>query len=439
MGSYIPSTTDERQDMLKAIGLSSMDELYADVPASVQLNRLPEMADGLSELEVGQKMTSMAEQNRVFKTILRGAGAYDHYIPAIVDSVTSKEEFSTTYTPYQAEISQGVLQSIFEYQTMICELTGMDVSNASVYDGASAAAEAVMMCVDRRRTKVYSAANVHPEVLATIRTYCWAKGLELHLVRSADGLVDMGALKELLTKDAACVYIQQPNFYGLIEDAKAIGEAVHAAGAKFIMGVNPISLGLLDSPRACGADIAVGEGQPLGLPLSFGGPYLGFMAATGAMMRMLPGRIVGQTLDSRGQRAFVLTLQAREQHIRREKASSNICSNQALCAMRASVYLAAVGTQGLEKAGKLSCSKAHYLAHELCKLPGIRLVYDGPFFHEFVTTLPVPPEKIEKALMNHDILAGLPVQEGMLWCVTEKVTKEKLDETVQVIRGVYSR
>ncbi|MDD2429509.1 MAG: aminomethyl-transferring glycine dehydrogenase subunit GcvPA [Eubacteriales bacterium] len=439
MGSYIPSTKKERQGMLETIGLRTMDDLYADVPASVQLKRLPDAPDGLSELEVVQKMTAMAERNHVFKTILRGAGAYDHYIPAIVDSVTSKEEFSTTYTPYQAEISQGVLQSIFEYQTMICELTGMDVSNASVYDGASAAAEAVMMCVDRKRTKVFSAASVHPDVLATIKTYCWAKDLELHLIPEADGLVDMDALKEALTKETACVYIQQPNFLGLIENASAIGQAVHGAGAKFIMGVNPISLGIMHSPRESGADIAVGEGQPLGLPLSFGGPYLGFMATTKAMMRMMPGRIVGQTRDSRGQRAFVLTLQAREQHIRREKASSNICSNQALCAMRASVYLVAVGPQGLRKAAQLCYSKAHYLAEELCKLPGFKLIYDGAFFNEFVTTLPVPAEKIEKALMNRDILAGLPVNEGMLWCVTEKVSKEKLDETVQTIRGVYTK
>ncbi len=438
MGSYIPSTPAERQEMLREIGLSNAKQLYSDVPDSVLLDELAGVPKGLSELEVMQTMSAMAEKNHVFKTILRGAGAYDHYIPAIVDTVTGREELSTTYTPYQAEISQGVLQSIFEYQTMICELTGMDVSNASVYDGASAAAEAAMMCITRKRTKVYVAATAHPDVISTVRTYCWGRDIPFDVIPEKEGLLDLEALASI-GEDAACVYIQQPNFWGLLEDAQAIGEIIHGKEAKFIMGVNPIAMGLLKSPRECGADIAVGEGQPLGMPLSFGGPYLGFMATKQEMVRLLPGRIVGETKDSKGRRAYVLTLQAREQHIRREKASSNVCSNQALCAMRSAVYLAAMGPGGLQKAAELCYQKAHYFAEQLCRIPGFKRVHGGEFFHEFVTSLPVPAERIENALMQHDILAGLPVEGGMLWCVTEKVTKEIMDFVIQTIKGVCSK
>lgn len=439
MGSYIPTTPAERQEMLREIGLTNIKQLYSDVPSEVLLDQLTGVPEGKSELEVVQTMEAMAGKNRVFKTILRGAGAYDHYIPAIVDSVTSREELSTTYTPYQAEISQGVLQSIFEYQTMICELTGMDVSNASMYDGASSAAEAAMMCLTRKKTKVYAASTAHPDTLSTIRTYCWGRDISFELIPEKDGLVDQEALSAMLDEEAACVYLQQPNFWGLLEDAEAVSEITHAAGAKMIMGVNPISLGMLKTPRECGADIAVGEGQPLGIPLSFGGPYVGFMATKQDMVRLLPGRIVGETKDNRSQRAFVLTLQAREQHIRREKASSNVCSNQALCAMRTAVYMTAMGPQGLQRAAELCFDKAHYFADQLCKIPGFKRQHEGDFFHEFVTTLPIPAKKIQAALMHHDILAGLPVDDGMLWCVTEKVTKEQLDLALQTIRGVCSK
>lgn len=438
MGSYIPSTKEERLEMLKAIGLEQFEQLYADVPEQALLKELKGVPEGKSEMEVLRKMSEMADKNRVFKTILRGAGAYDHYIPAIVDSVTGKEEFLTAYTPYQAELSQGVLQSIFEYQTMICELTGMSVSNASIYDGASAAAEAAMMCLKKNKNKVLVPSDVHPDVLETIKTYCWARDAEVIIVPCKNGTVDMAELTKLLGKDSACFYLQQPNFYGLLSDAEQIADAVHAAGAKMIMGVYPIALGLIKTPFECGADIAVGEGQPLGMPLSFGGPYLGFMATTQDMMRSLPGRIVGQTTDSNGQRAFVLTLQAREQHIRREKASSNVCSNQALCAMRAAVYMASMGPKGIKQAASLSYQKAHYLAEQLCSLPGFKLVHQGEFFNEFLTTTPVPSHAIERALMQNGILSGLPLDEGMLWCVTEKVSKETMDEVVRIVKGAYS-
>ena len=435
MGSYVPSTAQERQEMLASIGLCSIDELFSHIPDSLKLKGELNLPSGKSELEVCRTMEHIAAQNIVFDSIFRGAGDYDHYIPAIVKSVTGKEEFVTAYTPYQAEISQGVLQSIFEYQTMICELTGMDVSNASVYDGATAAAEAVNMCCERSRNTVFCSAAAHPDTIEVIKTYCWASGHEFVLVPAKDGKTDWNSIvPQLDKKTSACLYIQSPNFFGQIEDVQQAAEAVHAVGAKLIMGCNPIALGLYKTPAELGADIAVGEGQPLGMPLSFGGPYLGFMATTKAMMRKLPGRIVGETTDVDGKRAFVLTLQAREQHIRREKASSNICSNQALCAMTAAVYLAAVGPEGLKQVANLCYQKAHYLMQQLTAIPGITLRYQGPFFHEFVTDQ-ADAKRILLRLEQEGILGGLPLSDGgILWCATEKNSKEDIDRMVGIIR-----
>ena len=435
MGSYVPSTAQERQEMLASIGLCSIDELFSHIPDSLKLKGELNLPSGKSELEVCRTMEHIAAQNIVFDSIFRGAGAYDHYIPAIVKSVTGKEEFVTAYTPYQAEISQGVLQSIFEYQTMICELTGMDVSNASVYDGATAAAEAVNMCCERSRNVVFCSAAAHPDTIEVVKTYCWASGHEFVLVPAKDGKTDWNSIvPQLDKKTSACLYIQSPNFFGQIEDVQQAAEAVHAVGAKLIMGCNPIALGLYKTPAELGADIAVGEGQPLGMPLSFGGPYLGFMATTKTMMRKLPGRIVGETTDVDGKRAFVLTLQAREQHIRREKASSNICSNQALCAMTAAVYLAAVGPEGLNQVANLCYQKAHYLMQQLTAIPGITLRYQGPFFHEFVTDQG-DANRILLKLEQEGILGGLPLSDGgILWCATEKNSKEDIDRMVGIIR-----
>ncbi len=436
MGSYIPSTSQERQQMLEAMGFKDINELYQVVPDEIHLKEPLNIPKGLSEMEVRAKMTAMSQKNVVYPYILRGAGAYDHYIPAIVGSVTSKEEFSTTYTPYQAEISQGVLQSIFEYQTMISELTGMDVSNASVYDGASAAAEGCMMFLDRRHDRVVVSETIHPEVLETIRTYCWGRGVEFATVPSKDGLTDQAKLKELLNERTACFYMQQPNFFGLIEDGDVLSEIVGEADTKLVVGVYPISLGMLKTPAEYGADVVVGEGQPLGMPLSFGGPYLGFMCARKELARNLPGRIVGETKDTNGKRAYVLTLQAREQHIRREKAGSNVCSNQALCAMTAAVYMGAMGRKGIERAAELSYQKAHYFEQQLTKLPGFKRVHQGEFFNEFMTTSPIPVEELEKKLHEKGILSGLTVDEHMLWCVTEKLSKETLDYLVKTIGEV---
>ena len=438
MGSYIPSTPAQRQEMLQAIGLSSFRELYGDVPAEMYLDRPLEIPSGMSELEAGRAVRAMAAKNRVYDVILRGAGAYDHYIPSIVKYIPAKEEFLTAYTPYQAEMSQGLLQSIFEYQTMICMLTGMDVSNASVYDGATAAAEAAAMCRDRKRRVTLVSATTHPDVINTIRTYCYGTGDELRIVPEKDGKTDPDALREMLTADTASFYVQQPNFHGLFEDAEALGAAVHEAGAMYIMGCNPIALAIMKTPRDCGADIAVGEGQPQGLPLAAGGPYLGYMATTEKHMRKLPGRIVGETTDAEGRRAYVLSLQAREQHIRREKASSNICSNEALCALTAGLYMATMGPDGMAQAAKQSMAKAHYLAGALCAIDGVKLRYTGAFFHEFVTDMP-RVEEVQSALSQAGILGGLSVEGGILWCATEKVTKDAMDKTAAIVKEVLAK
>ncbi len=437
MGSYVPSTDKERQQMLNAIGLDSFSELYKDVPGEMYLKGGLNLPAGMSELEVRRNISAMADKNTVFETILRGAGAYDHVIPSIVSYIPAKEEFLTAYTPYQAEMSQGILQSIFEYQTMMCELTGMDVSNASVYDGATAAAEAAAMCRDRKRTVTLISGASHPDTIQTVKTYCYGKNSELKVVPVKDGKTDIDALKKMLTDDVAGVYIQQPNFFGIFENADEIGEAVHTAGAAYIMGCNPIALGIMKTPRESGADIAVGEAQPLGMPLGFGGPYLGYMTSTDKYMRKLPGRIVGETVDANGKRAYVLSLQAREQHIRREKASSNICYNEALCAFTAGLYLSVMGAKGLADVATQSMSKAHYLASKLCEIPGVSLKYSGEFFHEFVTVIP-KAGKVLSALQSNGILGGLNIDGDILWCATEKVSKAELDKAVSVVKEVLA-
>jgi glycine dehydrogenase subunit 1 len=436
MGSYIPNTGEDQREMLAALGRSSIDELFAAVPKNVVIENLA-LPPGLSELETERKIRAMAAENKVFPVVFRGAGAYRHYIPAAVKRITANETFVTAYTPYQAEISQGVLQSIFEYQTMICELTGMDVSNASAYDGASAAAEAVNMCRERERKNIYVSAAAHPQTIQTIRTYCRGYGISVNLVPAGvNGTTDLAALEKALAADkaAAGFYLQNPNFFGLIEDAAGCAGIVHASGCLLVEGVNPVSLGVMESPGASGADIAVGEGQPLGLPLAFGGPWLGFMACKAGLMRKLPGRIVGETTDAGGERAFVLTLQAREQHIRREKAASNLCSNEAHCALTAAVYLSVMGEDGFAEVSRQCHSKAVYAAAKIAELPGYSLAYPGEFFNEFVSACP-DADRVLKYLEDRDILGGYPLSKNrILWCVTELNTKAEIDELVRLLR-----
>ena len=436
MGSYLALTEKDRAEMLSVLGIKDVNELFSKIPEEVKLKNL-NIPSGMSEIELSRKFKNLALQNRVFPVIFRGAGAYKHYIPAAVKRITSNETFITAYTPYQPEISQGILQSIFEYQTMICSLTGMDVSNASVYDGASAAAEAVNMCRERERQGIFVSGAAHPQVIETIATYCTGYGIPLAVVpMDNNGKTDKEAFKKLLNSDknAAGFYIQNPNYYGLIEDVPDFAEITHNAGALLVAGVYPMSLGLLECPGVLGADIAVGEGQPLGMPLAFGGPYLGFMACKSALMRKLPGRIIGETTDSKGERAFVLTLQAREQHIRREKASSNICSNEAHCALTAAVYLAVMGEEGFAEAARQCHDKAVYAAKLISGIPGYSLSHKGEFFNEFVTSCP-DTEKTLALLEKHGILGGYPVSSReLLWCVTEANSREEIEELVRVLR-----
>lgn len=435
MAQYVPNTKSEQLKMLEEIG-KTWNDLLTPIPQSVRLNRELDLPPGISEFEVMAKMAGYAKENKVFSTVLRGAGAYRHLIPSVVRHLSSREEFVTAYTPYQAEFSQGILQSIFEYQTMICQLTGMDASNASVYDGASAVAEAVNMTVDRKRRRALLSANLDPQSIMTVQTYTQHLPIDVEIIPSKDGRLDLEWLKNNLSEDLACVVIQHPNYFGILEDTQAISDVVHSTKAKMIVSVNPISLALFKEPRAYGADIAVGEAQPLGLNIAFGGPYLGFMCTTNEMVRKLPGRIVGQTLDLDGKRAFVLTLQAREQHIRREKASSSLCSNQAHCALTAAMYLTSMGPQGLKDVASQCYHKSHFLQKQLSALD-FKLKYHQPFFHEFVTTTPVHTRTIVQHLEQHDILAGLPLDDHtMLWCVTEAVSEKEIHTVLRLLEEV---
>ena len=442
MGNFLPSTETQRNEMLNTIGVSSVGELYADIPQAMRekaAEAVAAMPEGVSEFEALDEMKQLAKQNRVFDAIFRGAGAYWHHIPAVVSRVAAKEAFVTAYTPYQPEISQGILQTIFEYQTMLCELTGMDAGNASVYDGATAAAEAAAMCHERSRTVTLLAAGLNPESIETVKTYSFGADAEISVVPNKGGRLDLDAMKLALNANVASLILQSPNYFGAIEDVSAIAELVHAAGAKLVLSMNPTAMALLSSPGELGADVAIGDGQPLGIPLSFGGPYLGFMACKKDMVRKLPGRIVGQTTDAAGRRCFVLTLQAREQHIRREKASSNICSNQALCALTAAAYCAAMGPTGMTEVARACYDNAHYLADELGKIKGFALVHpEAPFFHEFLTKAPANTDQVLKALEDAGILGGLPVAGGILWCATERNTKAQMDKLIETVKAVIA-
>jgi glycine cleavage system pyridoxal-binding protein P len=439
MGSFVSVTPEEEREMLRKIGADRLSDLFSGIPEELKLRKELSLPDGVSEMEAEKIVRKMAGKNHVFQSVFRGAGAYRHYIPAIVNEVISKESFLTAYTPYQAEISQGILQSIFEYQTYICELTGMDVSNACVYDGAEAAAEAAAMCREKNRNVMLVSETANPFVISVIRTYCFGNGMEVRLIPEKNYRTDTEALKGMVNGETAGVYLQNPDYYGSLEDVSAVGKITHDAGAKLILGVNPIASAVLKTAGEYKADIATGEGQPLGMPLSFGGPYLGFMAASKENMRKLPGRIVGETHDANGKTGYVLTLQAREQHIRREKAGSNICSNEALCALCAGVYCSAMGPEGIRKAARSSVSKAHYLSDKLSEI-GFERTDQGDFFHEFVTKCPADAEDVMKLLSDHGILGGLPLsgkhRGEILWCCTEMNSRAEMDEMTELLKEV---
>lgn len=435
MSTYTPHTTAEIQEMLDAVGVKSLEGLYQGLEGLfVKEMNLPA---GKSQQEVAQYFEELAAKDRVFGSIFLGAGAYQHYIPPVVKSLVSREEFLTAYTPYQAEMSQGILQGIFEFQTMIAELTGMQVSNASLYDGSTALADGILMLGEKKKNKVLLSRGINPRSLEVVRTYLIPQGIEIEYVELENGKTSLADLKGKLDDSVFAVALAQPNFYGVIEDAQAVGQVVKEAGAGYVMQVEPFACALLKTPFACGADVAVGEGQPLGMPLSFGGPYLGFIGAREKLVRKMTGRIVGKTSDAEGRDAYVLTLQAREQHIRREKAASSICSNQALCALTATIYMATAGKSGMKEVAQQCVSKAHYLAGEIAQIPGFKLKYPVEFFNEFVTECKAPACEIIKKCAQNNILAGLKLGEHeILWCATEVNSKTDMDRLVAVLKEV---
>ncbi|MCL4465829.1 MAG: aminomethyl-transferring glycine dehydrogenase subunit GcvPA [Chloroflexi bacterium] len=442
--NYVPNTDADREAMLRVVGVNSTAELFAAIPAAVRDPEL-RLPGPLSELDLRQTLSEMALRDGDPQRCLSflGAGAYNHFIPAVVPRMIGRSEFYTSYTPYQPEISQGTLQSIFEFQSLICRLAQMDVANASLYDGAGATAEAVVLALSAsRRHKVVLAGTLHPEYRQVVWTYARELGLEIiEGGRQGDaGKVSTEWLRDVMDERTACVVVQQPNFLGCLEDVAALAEVAQRVGALFVVAYDPISLGILQSPGAYGADVAVAEGQPLGIPVSFGGPYLGLFSCGEKYLRQMPGRLVGETVDNRGQRGYVLTLQAREQHIRREKATSNVCTNQALMALAATVYLSYMGPVGMRRVAELCLQKAHYAAERIAALPGFSLAFSAPFFKEFAVRCPRPAREVNAALLAAGIVGGFDLSrfypdlaDCLLLCVTELHTRADIDRLVAAL------
>jgi glycine dehydrogenase subunit 1 len=437
---YLPMTEQDQREMLDSIGVKSIDDLFEDIPEKVRFKGEYNIKPAKSETGLVKELTKMAAKNADLKshTSFLGAGVYDHYAPIIVDHVLSRSEFYTAYTPYQPEISQGELQAIFEFQTMICELTGMDVANSSMYDGGTALAEAAMLSAGQtRRKKVLVSSTVHPESRDVLRTYAKGQYIDVVEIPHVDGVTDVEELKKLMSSEIAAVIVQYPNFFGRVEELKAIEEVAHSEKAMFVVSSNPLALGALTPPGKLGADIVVGDAQPFGIPSAFGGPHCGYFAVSKKLMRKVPGRLVGQTVDEEGRRGFVLTLQAREQHIRRDKATSNICSNQALNALAASVAMTALGKQGVKEMALQNIQKAHY-AKETFKKNGFEIAFDGPSFNEFVVKVNAPVKEINKQLLQKEIIGGYDLglvdeslKNHMLVAVTELRSKEEIDAFAQ--------
>ncbi|WP_071395731.1 aminomethyl-transferring glycine dehydrogenase subunit GcvPA [Bacillus tuaregi] len=433
---YLPMTEKDQKAMLEAIGAASVDELFSDIPEQVRFKGEYQLKKAKSESALLKELSQLSAKNADLRrnTSFLGAGVYDHYIPVIVDHVISRSEFYTAYTPYQPEISQGELQAIFEFQTMICELTGMDVANSSMYDGGTALAEAAMLASGHtRRNRLLVSSTVHPEARAVLNTYAKGQRLEVVEIPANNGLTDISALEELLSEEVAAVMVQYPNFFGGIEPLKKIEELAHKDKSLFVVSSNPLSLGVLTPPGHFGADIVVGDTQVFGIPGAYGGPHCGYFAVTNKLMRKIPGRLVGQTVDEEGRRGFVLTLQAREQHIRREKATSNICSNQALNALASSVAMTAFGKKGLREMAVANIQKANYAKNKL-KEAGANIVFEGPIFNEFVVKLTKPVKEVNQQLVNKNIIGGYDLgrdypelSNHMLIAVTELRTKEEID------------
>ena len=448
--AYIANTPDDVRVMLEAIGLESLDQLFDMIPPEYRLGRPLAIPEALGELELTSTIGELLGRNigADLRPCFLGGGCYDHFIPAVVDNLASRGEFYTAYTPYQPEASQGTLQATFEFQTLITQLTGLDVSNASLYDGGSAVSEAVLMALTltRRLGRVVVAGSVHPEYRQTLSTFMANLEPEVVTVAPRNGRLDPKSLDEAITDDTAAVVIQQPNFFGQLEDVEALIDAAHRKGALAIVSVDPISLGLLRRPGGYGADIVVAEGQGLGIPMAYGGPFLGIMACREEYVRKMPGRIVGQTTDRNGKRCWVLTLQTREQHIRREKATSNICTNQGLLALRSSIYLAAVGPSGLRQAAELSTRKAHYAAEQLARVPGLSLAFTGPFFKEFVVRSTQDPTRLLAEVGRLGYHGGIALgrwypelADGILVAVTEKRTRAEIEGLARAYKQALNR
>jgi glycine dehydrogenase subunit 1 len=443
---YLPDTKQDQEEMLAFLNISSIDELFEDIPAEIQLKGELNIPEAVSEPLLKKKMNQLASKNKNanhYPTFL-GAGTYDHYIPSVVDHMISRSEFYTAYTPYQPEISQGELQAIFEFQTMVCELTGMDVANSSMYDGFTSLAEAASLAVaSTRRTKVLVSKGVHPESRAILNTVAEGQGYQVEDVNLTDDETSLVKLQGQIDKNTAAVIVQYPNFFGSIEDLAEIKNIADTKGALLIVSANPLALALLQAPGKLGADIVVGDMQPLGIPMSFGGPHCGYFAVSKKFMRKIPGRIVGQTTDEKGQRGFVLTLQAREQHIRRDKASSNICSNQALNALASAVCMSALGKQGIRQMAQLNIEKADYMAKSLDK-KGFPIINKAPFFNEFVVELPRPVKEVNTKLLEAGIIGGFDLgtdydlENQMLLAVTEQRTKEEIDQFIEVLEAAVN-
>ncbi|WRP05236.1 aminomethyl-transferring glycine dehydrogenase subunit GcvPA [Rossellomorea aquimaris] len=436
---YLPMTEQDQREMLDSIGVDSVNDLFEDIPEKVRFKGDYKIKEAKSETELVKELTKMAAKNADLKShsSFLGAGVYDHYMPIIVDHVLSRSEFYTAYTPYQPEISQGELQAIFEFQTMICELTGMDVANSSMYDGGTALAEAAMLSAGQtRRKKVLVSSTVHPESRDVLRSYAKGQYIEVVEIPHSNGVTDVEELKKLMSNEIAAVIVQYPNFFGRVEELKAIEEVTHAEKAMFVVSSNPLALGALTPPGQLGADIVIGDAQPFGIPSAFGGPHCGYFAVNKKLMRKVPGRLVGETVDEDGIRGFVLTLQAREQHIRRDKATSNICSNQALNALAASVAMTALGKQGVKEMALQNIQKAHY-AKEAFKAKGFSIAFEGPSFNEFVVKVNMPVKEINQKLLSKEMIGGYDLglvddslAQHMLIAVTELRSKEEIDAFV---------
>ena len=432
---YFPHTEQDINDMLARVGAKSLDDLYADVPEEIRFKGDYDLPEAMSEIEIRKFFDGLCRNDKQL-TCFAGAGVYDHYTPSIIPYIVERSEFLTSYTPYQAEISQGTLHYIFEYQTMMARLTGMDISNASMYDGTTATAEAVMMAAAaaKKADTVLVSETVDPKTVEVIKTYAHFQGIGIEIIKQDNGATDNNGIKDRLGKGGvAGVVVQQPNRYGIIEDYDGLADACHGNKALFIINSVAADLALLKTPGEWGADIAVGDGQSLGLPISFGGPYVGYLCCTEKLMRKMPGRIVGQTSDNRGNRAFVLTLQAREQHIRRQKATSNICSNESLMALYATIYMSVMGKQGLKEAARLSYAGAHYLCDKLIATGRFRLSYDRPFFNEFCVKYDGDVDELRKRLEAEGILGGVKTgDDEIMFAVTERRTKEEIDKLVEL-------